>query len=322
MRPLLTLRAIGDRIGEGPSPALPEREVDAVLTLLARRYGSLADPDVLVPEPDLDALGALVAGTAPHLAALAAELPAAVEGPWSAVILPRLGLDRLSPAERCFLLFALSLGIGRPTATDHLTRRIVWNLRACEDRMARGTASTFSEHNEAAPLHTDTQYYAEPERYLLQYFVRSAGCGGGTTELRDGASVVRALERSDAGRRALAVLTRTPLPFRIPAAFTRDGAASTLELTWAPIFGARPALRFRVDTLEAGLAACPEHATPEVRDALRTLYAELADPCPRVERTLEPDTLVLINNHEALHGRTAFTDLARHAVRIRIAEGP
>jgi len=41
-----------------------------------------------------------------------------------------------------------------------------------------------------------------------------------------------------------------------------------------------------------------------------------------VERTLEPDTLVLINNHEALHGRTAFTDLARHAVRIRIAEGP
>ena len=317
---LTSIRTIGGRIGEVTAAALPGREVDSVLALLAQRYGSLADPDVLVPHPDLDMWSGLLRRTAPGLDALARALRVALEGPYCALIVPQLGLDRLDPAARCFLLFALSLCIGRPTPTDRLSQRIVWNLRARPDRMADGTASTFSEHNEEALLHTDTQYYAAPERYVLQYFVRSAGCGGGVTWLRDGACVVRGLERTASGRRALGLLTHTPLPFRIPAAFTADGHGSTLELTHAPIFGARPAIRFRVDTLEAGLAAFPDRATADVRDALHTLYAELEDPRERVERALQPDTLLLINNHEGLHGRTGFTDLSRHAVRIRIAE--
>jgi alpha-ketoglutarate-dependent taurine dioxygenase len=317
---LTSIRTIGGRIGEVAATALPGCEVDSLLAIFAERYGGLADPDVLVPHPDMEALGGLLGRAAPGLDALARALRAALEGPYCALVVPQLGLHRLDPAERCFVLFALSLCIGRPTPTDRLSQRIVWNLRARPDRMAEGKASTFSEHNEEARLHTDTQYYAAPERYVLQYFLRSAGCGGGVTWLRDAASVVRGLEGSASGRRALWVLSRTALPFRIPAAFTVDGHASTLELTHAPIFGARPAIRFRLDTLEAGLAACPGHDTADVRDALHALYAELEAPRQRVERALQPDSLLLINNHECLHGRTGFTDLSRHAVRIRIAE--
>ena len=316
---LTHLQDLGTRLGDFALPALSTRETNHALTILAAFYGGL-DPALLVPRGDEAAIRAALEREAPQLAASARALRRALESDYSAVLVRRMQLDHLAPPQRSFILFAMSLCMGTPTPTDQVHKRIVWDVKASAARMQAGDVSTFSEHAYEASLHTDTQYYAQPERYVLLYFVRGAGCGGGISRLRDVSCIRRQLARSERGRWALDFLSRQQLPFRIPATFTGTGRRDAVELTFATVFSDTPAIRFRVDTLEAGLAARPDYATPQVREALAILYAELERGEFVYEELLGADSVLLVNNHEALHGRTEFSDLDRHALRIRIAD--
>ena len=42
----------------------------------------------------------------------------------------------------------------------------------------------------------------------------------------------------------------------------------------------------------------------------------------RFEERLPDDTLMLVDNHHMLHGRTTYTDERRHLIRIRISDAP
>lgn len=324
---LTHLQDLGIRLGDFTLPALSKRETDNALAILGAFYGNLDssadgafDPALLVPRGDEAAIRAALERDAPQLAASARALRKTLEGDYSAVLVRRMQLDHLPPAQRSFILFGLSLCMGTPTPTDQILRRIVWDVKASAARMQAGDVSTFSEHAYEAGLHTDTQYFDHPERYVLLYFVRGADCGGGISRLRDVTCIRRQLARSERGRWALEFLSQQRLPFRIPATFTGTGRRDAVELTYATVFSDTPAIRFRVDTLEAGLAARPEYATPQVREALAILYAELERPEFVYEELLGADSVLLINNHEVLHGRTEFADMQRHAVRIRIAD--
>ena len=116
-----------------------------------------------------------------------------------------------------------------------------------------------------------------------------------------------------------ACLAGRDLPFRVPAVFTETGSASRAEVTLAPVFGTRPAMRFRADTLRWGLDLHPELDTPDLRRALGILGAELADREALVSLRMAADSLQVLNNHESLHGRSPFTDFNRHVLRIRVA---
>lgn len=317
---LTHVKDLGTGIGEFAMPAISARETDGALTVLAAFYGGAMDPALLVPRNDEAAIRAALEREAPQLAAAARALRRALEGGYSAVLLRRMRLDHLPPAQRAFILFGMSLCMGTPTPTDRVRQRIVWDVKADAARMRAGDVSTFSEHAYEAALHTDTQYYANPERYVLLYFVQSAACGGGVSQLRDASCIRQHLARSERGRWALEFLSRQELPFRIPATFTDSGRRGAVEVTFARIFDSVPAIRFRIDTLEAGLELHPEYASAEVREALDILYAEVARQEPRYTELLGADSVLLVNNHEVLHGRTEFTDMARHALRIRIAD--
>jgi hypothetical protein len=115
-------------------------------------------------------------------------------------------------------------------------------------------------------------------------------------------------------------LTGRKLPFRVPAVFTREGKGNSVEVTFAPIFGARPAIRYRLDTLNKGLELYPELDTPDLRRALRIVDNAANNPERMVTLAMPSDSLQLLNNHEALHGRSPFSDFDRHVLRIRIAE--
>lgn len=311
---------IGFRAGTFTVDPIPAGEIAAIRAVLADFHGSYVDSAALVPHEREDELRAALAESAPGVATLAAALRRTLDDSHSAILVPCLGLAVLDLDSRRFALYALALGIGSPTATDKIDRKVVWDIKARPEMLRAGTASTFSEHASEADFHTDTQYFPEPERYMLLYFIRPADCGGGRSSVRDAACIRDRLAATEEGRWALDLLSERELPFRIPATFTTTGRRDAVEVTFARVFGDRPRIRFRTDTLKRGLSAFPEHDTADVRRALTTLQAELDDPGPRLEHSFEADGAIFLNNHESVHGRGAFTDLERHALRIRIAD--
>ncbi|WP_145673263.1 TauD/TfdA family dioxygenase [Azospirillum brasilense] len=312
---------LGFRTGEFTVEPMPDAETARVLAILAARHGAESDAAALVPDGSEAELRGELAEAAPGLSALATAIRDRLESSHSGVLIRRAHLGRHDLDTRRRLLYALAVGIGAPTATDRIDRKVVWDIKLRPELVRSGAASTFSEHADEADFHTDTQYFPTPERYMLLYFARAAACGGGRSSLRDARCVRAALAGSDEGRWALDLLSQTALPFRIPATFTRTGSRDAVEVTFATVFGDRPLIRFRTDTLRRGLAARPEHDTPEIRRALAILQAELDNPARRLETFMESDSLLAMNNHEALHGRGAFADPDRHALRIRIDDG-
>lgn len=313
---LTHIRDLGFRIGTFAAPRLSPADTNAVASLLADRHGP--DSTTIVPSVDEADVRAAVRVASPALADLGDAIREALETSHSGVLIPQAGLDHLDINQRRHGLYGLALCIGQPTATDRVDRRVVWDILARDETLRQGHVPTYSEHAAEAELHTDTQYFAEPERYLMLYFVRPAACGGGASMLRDGACVRARMERTTEGRWAADYLSRHDLPFRIPTTFTRTQDPDAVEVTFAPVFGSRPGIRYRLDTLRRGLAACPDRDTPDLRRALEIFETELLNTDLRVDGRCDADDLLIINNHDVLHGRSAFTDRQRHALRIRM----
>jgi alpha-ketoglutarate-dependent taurine dioxygenase len=253
----------------------------------------------------------------PALNALRQIVAALMEGSYCAIILDRLGLKDMPARDRDRLLFALSLALGYPTPTDPRRGKLLWPVKP--RRLPTGHFATYSEHSDRAELHTDTQYYPDPERYFLLYVVRSAQCGGGRSLLCDGREVEAVLHDTVVGREAYRILSTFPFPFRIPTTFTQAGTVGDVETILAPIFGRKPSIRFRYDTIQQGFQARPELDVPAARQALNVLLEILVGSVPVVDYPLPDDSLLICDNHTALHGRTPFRDSKRHLIRIRLA---
>jgi alpha-ketoglutarate-dependent taurine dioxygenase len=78
--------------------------------------------------------------------------------------------------------------------------------------------------------------------------------------------------------------------------------------------------RWRKHGIRKGIAAHPEYEIPEVRQALDTVIELLENGPDEIRQVIPTDGLLVINNHIALHGRTAFTDPERHLLRLRFHE--
>jgi alpha-ketoglutarate-dependent taurine dioxygenase len=291
-------------------------ESDAVDRVLADHYG----PDVtgadLTPPTDATALRADLRRAAPQLATITDEMRALFDSGACGVLIPALGLAHLDTDRRRKSVFALAALIGNPTETEPDNHRVVWDVKAAPE--GERQFSKFSQAPDEAQYHTDSTIVPLPERFFLLYAVTQAECGGGLSILRDGRHVMRALEQTDAGRGAVRTLRETPLPIRIPKAFRRKyGATASDGYSYVPVFADKPLWRWRKDKIEHGLVKHPDSATPEVRQALDTVAAQLDDTTNEVRQALPTDGIVVIDNHVAFHGRTAFTDTSRHLLRIR-----
>jgi hypothetical protein len=156
--------------------------------------------------------------------------------------------------------------------------------------------------------------------------VNAARCHGGHSLLVDGEAIYQTLQASAEGRAAFDLLSTAQVPFRVPAVYAAND--EQVEVFTAPVFGpstrpgARFTMRWRRDSIMKGLAARPEMDTPALRDAIEVMNHAAEHAAPRFMQQLPTDTLLLVDNHHMLHGRTTYEDERRHLIRIRISDVP
>lgn len=308
----------------GPHFSLP---VEPIFEVLAAHFGPDATSAQLTPPADGAALADDLMRASITLTALAHDVATLVALGTCCVVLPKLGLTGMPLEHKRKLLYALTAVIGNPSSTNPRTREVMWDVKdarraAAGDARHHGRYWSFSETNDEATYHTDTQYFPDPERFFLLYFHEVASCGGGISAVRNVDRLKGLMMESPRGRAALDFLHDHPLPFRIPTLFTSDGRSETREYTVAPVFGSDVFCRYRYDTLHRGLEDRPEYDTPAAR-AHVALWEDMLLGAPgEVTQFMPRDSLVIFDNHRALHARTAFEDPNRLVVRARFHDVP
>jgi alpha-ketoglutarate-dependent taurine dioxygenase len=294
------------------------REEVPIRAVLVDHYGRDLAGSALTEPADPAGLRSRLRQVAPSLTALCDRIRAAFDDDEAAAVLvPALGLAGVEVDQARKAVFALAVLLGDPSANDPF-EHVVWDVRNHGDE--RSGHTSFSENDQKADYHTDNGAFPVPERFFLLYAVRAANCGGGVSKLRDIRVVKQQLEQTPEGRSVIRVLTETKLPKRIPRALHKRAYIAEDGYQYTPVFADTPMVRWRTNGLYRGLADRPEYDTVEVRTALDTVRGLLENGDEELRQVIPTDGLLIVNNHIALHGRSAFTDPARHLLRLRFHE--
>lgn len=252
----------------------------------------------------------------PSLALLSSKIRSLLGKGRRFVVLNKLPFTRYKPEIRDFLFLALASCIGRPTATDQVERKILWEVTS-RSYLPESQIPTVTEHNLKADLHTDTSYKDRPERFVALFAIRSATDGGGLSQILDGREILRKLARSSDGEECLKALSSLPFPYRVPTSFTKARKEEEPETILAPIISDIPLIRFRYDTIMDGFKCLPSYATKDALWAVNYFH-EVLENSFKLTFRLNAGEMLLTNNYEILHGRTAFRDIRRLLLRIRM----
>lgn len=238
-----------------------------------------------------------------------------------AVLLKGLGNKR-SPEQQARILYLISVLLGRPMAADKVSGQVVWDIRqrTLPVRNSERYYSTFSEGSGEAPFHTDTSFYPEPAEVLGLMCIKPARCGGGINRLTSLEDLMDKLHQSE-NLWALEYLASTPMAFRIPGAFTYSQSPEIAEIIKSTVLADKPGIRLRLDSMIKG-AEYYQH--DDYQEAMRAVFhlmqlAEQEDI--RADLMLEEGDILLMNNHDLIHYRSAFQDIQRHLLRIWVAQG-
>ena len=251
---------------------------------------------------------------APRVARLADDVSHRFESGTMAAVAPSLGLEDQPLELQRYVLFALGNLLGTPTATEPRDRRVLWDVKV--RTATSGQFATFSETDDEAEFHTNFAFQSDPEPIFFLYVVQIARCDGGMSYFANGRRVRDRLMQTSSGRDALHMLCRAKVPFRIPPAFSHD--PDVAEYSAGTVFGDRPLIRFRRDVILRALDANPAPGNDEIRDAVN-LVADVALSLKTTDRKLPPGSIAFVDNHNALHGRSRFSDAERHLIRVRVA---
>jgi alpha-ketoglutarate-dependent taurine dioxygenase len=229
------------------------------------------------------------------------------------VIIKLCNLHDLDEKQRnnLFLLFCLS--VGHPTEHNLNKRDYIWEI---QPRKNISYASTFSEHNLEASLHTDTQYHLNPEKYISLLTIKQAICGGGKTILLDFYEVLKTLQETDKGRICLKILQDSSFPFAVPTVFAEDKLNQ--EVIYSHIISNDFTIRYRYDTIYKGLIIANIAQTDIRYWALSFFENHLAQHPQQKLFYLPENHIIFINNYRFLHGRTSFQDITRYLLRVRL----
>ncbi|MFZ2392331.1 TauD/TfdA family dioxygenase [Rhodoferax sp.] len=313
---LNTIQEKNPGIGQFDMPQFWAARLQSLLEVFDSYYGEDADPS-LVSHHDKEPRFRLdVYDAAPELLQLASEIHELLGDRYCALVTLNFGLSAYPLPIQRKLLLCTSLALGSPTPTDQISQRILWDAKARP--IGENHYATFSEHSAEAYFHTDTQYFPDPEKYIFMYTVCAAHCGGGVSRFLDSRRVKDQLMAHSDGRDACKLLEMEELPFRIPSSFTTSATAACSEVTFSPIFGDVPHIRFRKDTLSEGLRLRPEYDSQEVRRAIELLEQAIDASVDTFSAWFPSDSFSIVNNHVALHARTAFSDANRHLIRARM----
>jgi len=209
------------------------------------------------------------------------------------------------------LFLELCSELGRLVPHNH-EGNIIWDIKPRENNTS--AYATFSEHNQAAFLHTDSQYSADPEDYFGLLCLQSARCGGGSSTLLALPHLLRELMRTKKGRRCVEVLQKQKFRFVAPSVFAKTRDAKYVE----HYILKNNCIRFRADTIEEGFRLFPGYLLQEAEAAYYILKNAIQNSKKIIHFNMDNDDLVFINNATVLHGREKFEDKQRHLLRIRM----
>lgn len=292
---------------------VPDRFVSSVVEFCAAERDRASGVGVGVPFESNDGQEVLALSVAAYwpalfdLARLVRDMVGLEPG---CVVLRGLGFNRYPRHVRDSLVLALTAAIGKPT--DHnADKRVLWPV--CPRDMGADYRTTFSEEAGEAPLHSDSAFVRDPEKFGCLYVVREAEDGGGRSVLVSVRPVVADLASTEAGRECLAILEHSQFPFWVPDAFFKDE-----RIVLAPILGDRPFIRFRYDSLMNGFELRPDLRTNERLWAIEHFRAAAGECKARITYALRRGEALIFDNHNLLHARTNFSDPDRLLIRVRM----
>lgn len=169
---------------------------------------------------------------------------------------------------------------------------------------------TFSEHNQEAELHTDTQYRDLPERYMTLSCVNEANCGGGETFLLDSQVILDRIKNDHVLLNEL----QQDFPIAVPDIFHYEGK----KFIERPIIANYPKFRFRYDTFKKGLLLQNPPDLNQKMNVLDSFFDLIKNAPEMINFTLKKGQIILIDNHRLLHGRSSFVDVNRLLYRVRV----
>jgi hypothetical protein len=262
------------------------------------------------------ALTEAVEDFAPQLIDVAEAVRGIVATEPGAVLIQGLGFEQAAgthgEAMRDALVLALTAAIGAPT--DHCAdKRVLWPVK--KRAVAAGKTPTFSEDLGEAPLHTDSAFARQPERYNALYVVRQSRCGGGRSVTVNGPHFLHDFASSPEGRDCIRFMRETDYAFRVPDAFFSGERYIT-----ARILADDPVIRFRHDCIEMGFDLCPALATEQHRFYYSLFRRSAEAHASRCEFMMTDGEMVVLDNTRLFHARTDFRDPARHLIRVRMRE--
>lgn len=291
-------------------------DLDAIKEVLTKHFGH-DDADKYTPPEDHASARVAISEAAPEIASFADDLISCTtskDSAASSVCVQHLGLANESLETQRAAVYALSVLMGNVTPTELVHNSVLWDV--VKRDVGNASHPTFSENDQEANYHTDSQFRLKPESHFGLYVSHAAKCGGGESMLLDGNVAREHIESTSKGRDAVVLLSED-VPSRVPSAFASGGYSGEAEYTYGPVFSENIPWRWRYDTIKSGIQeTAPEnadsmlHAVEFINDELKESPGQFLSPMP-------DDSFILVANHHALHGRTAFEDPSRHVLRIR-----
>lgn len=314
------VRDFSEGVAQFASPGFWRTDATRIISTIDEYYPAVEQGD-FTPHKDETGLRNAVQRTSAALAETGAGLRELTAKGYCGIFIDRLGLSEFSAADRSKLLLSLGLAMGFPTPTDQKQQRLLWDVMP-RTNLPRGYAATFSEQAVGADLHTDSSFYAQPEKLFFLYVVHSARCGGGESIMLNARHIKDQLLAKPDGVYLLRLLSQPIFPFQTPAAFAKGGALDPADVYVGSVFNDEPFFRFRHDMILKGFDARPDLKTPEALYALQQIQDVIEHGCEVVRHWCDDDALIIADNHVNLHGRTNFQDTKRHLVRVRISDIP
>ncbi|MEG4321035.1 MULTISPECIES: TauD/TfdA family dioxygenase [unclassified Microcoleus] len=188
----------------------------------------------------------------------------------------------------------------------------VWEIKP---KLSNYLIQTFSEHNKAAPLHTDSQYRNLPEKYMALLVFRQAECAGGETLLLDFSLVFNELRQSISGREMIEFACQENFAIAVPTIFH---AEDKTEYIYSSLISKIPLIRYRYDTLKTGLELIKRSHVKDFAEKLQAFNDLIHRSRYSSSLLLDNGEAIFVDNHRMLHGRSSFLDRNRLLLRIRM----
>ncbi|MEX0270725.1 TauD/TfdA family dioxygenase [Leptolyngbyaceae cyanobacterium UHCC 1019] len=209
-------------------------------------------------------------------------------------------------------LLDFSSYIGSPVAHNLGMKDFVWEIGL---KPNSSLIKTFSEHSMTAPLHTDSQYRDKPEKYMVLLAVKQAKCGGGETHLVDFKQVLQDMKSSKEGKGVLKFISENQFPIAVPSVFKKDCQESYIM---SRLISDNPFIRYRYDILKTGISLIKTNNSHEFHKNLELFNRFIQNSSHRLGFQLLKNSLLIVDNHRILHGRSCFWDSERLLLRVRL----